>query len=84
MQVELLWWIEIDSMCITTCSMHFSEIMVPVFCLQVKNLRSSVARGAIACLGDMFATMQRAMEQVRLYVHSFSSSLDSINFSNTL
>ena len=31
---------------------------------QVKNLRSSVARGAIACLGDMFATMQRAMEQV--------------------
>ena len=32
--------------------------------LQVKNLRSTVARGAIACLGDMFATMQRAMEQV--------------------
>ena len=23
-----------------------------------------MARGAIACLGDMFATMQRAMEQV--------------------
>ena len=32
--------------------------------VQVKNLRSTVARGAIACLGDLFALMGRAMEQV--------------------
>ena len=32
---------------------------------KVKNLRSVVARGAIACLGDLFALMKGAMEQVR-------------------
>ena len=32
--------------------------------LQVKNLRSQVARGAIACIGDMFAFLGRDMEQV--------------------
>ena len=38
--------------------------------IKVKNLRSSVARGAIACLGDLFATMQRAMEQVNRISHA--------------
>ena len=33
--------------------------------LQVKNLRSSVSRAAIACIGDMFSLLGRAMEQVR-------------------
>ena len=36
------------------------------FCfVQVKNLRSSVSRGAIACIGDLFSLLGRAMEQVR-------------------
>ncbi len=34
------------------------------FTVQVKNLRSSVARAAIACFGDLFATVGPAMEKV--------------------
>ena len=33
---------------------------------QVKNLRSAVARGAIACMGDLFASMRSSMEKVCL------------------
>ena len=34
---------------------------------QVKNLRSSVSRAAIACLGEMFALVGHFMEPVSLY-----------------
>lgn len=41
-----------------------------VFIVQVKNLRSSVARAAIACFGDLFATMGSAMEKVNSYFYT--------------
>lgn len=36
-----------------------------VFVIQVKNLRSSVAKKAVECLGHLFSTMKRAIEPVR-------------------
>lgn len=40
---------------------HSTYVSVPS---QVKNLRSTVARGAIACFGDLFNIMGKSMEQV--------------------
>ena len=46
---------------------------------EVKNLRSSVSRGAIACIGDLFSLLGRAMEQdldslVRTLLHKGGES----------
>lgn len=40
-----------------------------MFLVQVKNLRSSVARAAIACFGDLFSTLGSCMEKVPVSMH---------------
>lgn len=44
---------------------HMSALSCGFIQFQVKNLRSSVARKAVECLGYLFSTMKRAMEPVR-------------------
>lgn len=81
------WSAKCDGLLVVRCmAMFHSELLLPQLHnvviaaeKEVKNLRSSVSRGAIACIGDLFSLLGKAMEQdvdllVRTLLHKGSES----------